>query len=96
MGNVFDGIKNDAVTEKFRKCNAYSKPECSECWARLYCSGGCAANAYHATGDVNGVYSYGCDLFKKRMECAIAVNVDALLSGSGERKSDCGDCAECG
>ena len=46
-----------------------------DCWARLYCSGGCAANAYHATGSVRGVYADGCDLFRKRMECAIAVAV---------------------
>ena len=48
---------------------------CRDCWARLYCSGGCAANAYHATGSVKGVYEKGCDLFKKRMECAIMLAV---------------------
>lgn len=75
MGNVFDGIseQGEKVRAAFRRCNAYSKPECDDCWARLYCSGGCAANAWHATGDVNGVYEYGCDLFRHRMECALAV-----------------------
>lgn len=79
MGDVFNGVTNAAVRDKFKRCNVYSKPECADCWARLYCSGGCAANSYHATGDINGIYSYGCDLFKKRMQCAIAVNASALI-----------------
>ena len=73
MGNVWDGVKNIAMQEKFRSCNAYSRPECKDCWAKLYCSGGCAANAYHATGDISGIYEYGCKLFRKRMECAIMI-----------------------
>lgn len=79
MGDVFNGVTNTAVRDKFKRCNVYSKPECADCWARLYCSGGCAANSYHATGDINGIYSYGCELFKKRMQCAIAVNASALI-----------------
>lgn len=73
MGNIWDGVTNTAMQEKFRKCNVYSRPECKDCWAKLYCSGGCAANAYHATGDITGVYEYGCKLFRKRMECAIMI-----------------------
>ena len=79
MGNVWDGVKNIELREKFRKCNVYSRPECRDCWAKLYCSGGCAANAYHATGDINGIYEYGCELFKKRMECAIMIQVHKAL-----------------
>jgi len=79
MGNVWDGVKNTELREKFRKCNVYSRPECKDCWAKLYCSGGCAANAYHATGDINGIYEYGCELFKKRMECAIMIQVHKAL-----------------
>ncbi len=79
MGNVWDGVKNLELREKFRKCNVYSRPECKDCWAKLYCSGGCAANAYHATGDINGIYEYGCELFKKRMECAIMIQVHKAL-----------------
>ena len=71
MGNVWDGVTNEAMREKFASCNVYSRPQCQDCWAKLYCSGGCAANAYHAQGDITGVYEYGCELFKKRMECAI-------------------------
>ena len=73
MGNVWDGVTNTTMQEKFRGCNAYSRPECNDCWAKLYCSGGCAANAYHATGDITGIYEYGCKLFRKRMECAIMI-----------------------
>ena len=75
LGNVFDGIKNTAVQDEFRHCNAYARAECKDCWAKLYCSGGCAANAYHATGSIGGVYEYGCRLFKKRIECAVMMQV---------------------
>ena len=75
MGNIWDGVTNTDMQEKFRKCNVYSRRECDDCWARLYCSGGCAANAYHASGDINGVYEYGCELFRKRMECAIMLKI---------------------
>lgn len=76
MGDIWNGVKRTDIRDKFKKCNAYSRKECEECWARLYCSGGCAANAYNAAGDINGVYPYGCDLFKKRIECAIMLRVD--------------------
>lgn len=79
LGNIFDGVTNTDIVNEFMECNVYSREECHDCWARLYCSGGCAANAYHATGSVKGVYEYGCELFKKRMECAIMAEVDRLL-----------------
>ena len=75
LGNVFDGVTNNGIREDFRSCNVYARPECKDCWAKLYCSGGCAANAYHATGSIRGIYKYGCELFKKRMECAIMMQV---------------------
>ena len=75
LGDVWNGVNNVEMTDKFRTCNVYSRQECRECWARLYCSGGCAANAYHASGSVNGIYEKGCELFKKRMECAIWLEV---------------------
>ncbi len=75
LGDIWHGVQNTAVQEEFAACNVYAREECRDCWARLYCSGGCAANAYHATGSVRGVYRTGCDLFRKRMECAIAVAV---------------------
>ena len=79
LGNVWDGVKNTEAQDDFAACNVYSRPECRDCWARLYCSGGCAANAYHSTGSVRGVYKYGCELFKKRMECAIMLEVAKTL-----------------
>ena len=79
LGDVFGGVTNTAVQNEFMDCNVYARPACRDCWARLYCSGGCAANAYHATGSVRGIYEYGCDLFRKRMECAIMVQVARLL-----------------
>ena len=75
LGDIFSGVSNTAIQNEFAACNVYARPECHDCWARLYCSGGCAANAYHSTGSIRGVYQYGCDLFRKRMECAIMVAV---------------------
>ena len=75
LGNVWDGITNTALRDEFKTCNAYARPDCEQCWAKLYCSGGCPANAYHATGAITGIYEYGCKLFRKRMECAIMMKV---------------------
>ena len=79
LGDIWNGVTHPERQDQFRSCNVYSHPECKDCWARLYCAGGCAANAYHATGSVNGVYEYGCELFKKRMECAIMVEITKQL-----------------
>lgn len=79
LGNVWDGVNNSKIQNEFLACNVYSRPECADCWAKLYCSGGCAANAYHATGSINGIYEYGCKLFRKRMECAIMLEVSKSL-----------------
>lgn len=79
LGNIWDGVTNKDVQAEFAACNVYAHPECHNCWARLYCSGGCAANAYHATGSVTGVYENGCKLFRKRMECAIMVAIARAL-----------------
>ncbi|MGM9971371.1 MAG: thioether cross-link-forming SCIFF peptide maturase [Anaeroplasmataceae bacterium] len=78
LGNIWDGVNNKTIQQEFASCNVYAKEECNDCWARLYCSGGCAANAYHATGSVKGVYKAGCELFRKRIECAIMVAVSEL------------------
>ena len=79
LGDVWNGVDNTEIQNEFLECNVYARPECRDCWARLYCSGGCAANAYHATGSVKGVYKFGCDLFRKRMECAIMVAIARQL-----------------
>ncbi|MBP3706358.1 MAG: thioether cross-link-forming SCIFF peptide maturase [Clostridia bacterium] len=75
LGDIWQGVTKPDVQDKFRSQNAYARKECKDCWAKLYCSGGCAANAYHATGDVSGIYEYGCQLFKKRIECAVMMQV---------------------
>ncbi len=79
MGNIWKGVTNTEKQNEFKLCNAYARPECKDCWAKLYCSGGCAANAYHATGSINGIYEYGCKLFKKRIECAVMMQVEKSL-----------------
>ena len=76
LGDIWNGVTNTAVRSEFGDCNVYAREECRDCWARLYCAGGCAANAYHATGSVRGVYEDGCKLFRKRLECAIMLKVE--------------------
>ena len=73
LGDIWQGVTNEALREEFRSCNAYAREDCKDCWAKLYCSGGCAANAYHASGSIRGIYEPGCELFKKRIECAIMI-----------------------
>ena len=75
LGNIYDGITNDSICDEFKSCNVYSHEECADCFAKLYCSGGCAANAYHTTSSITGVYDLGCQLHKKRIECAIMLKV---------------------
>ena len=75
LGNIWDGVSNTEIQNEFKLCNAYARPECIDCWAKLYCSGGCAANSYHASGKITGLYEYGCELFKKRIECAVMIQV---------------------
>ena len=75
LGDIWNGIENKEILEQFNECNVYSHKECKDCFAKLYCSGGCAANAYHSTGSVNGVYEFGCELHRKRIECAIMLKV---------------------
>lgn len=75
LGNIYDGIVNEQICDEFKGCNVYSHKECNDCFAKLYCSGGCAANAYHTTGSINGIYELGCQLHRKRIECAIMIKV---------------------
>ena len=75
LGDIWNGVKNKNVLEQFENCNVYSHKECKDCFAKLYCSGGCAVNAYHSTGSVSGVYEFGCELHRKRIECAVMLKV---------------------
>ncbi len=73
MGNVTEGVTNTQTRELFSGCNVYAKEKCRDCFARFYCSGGCAANAYNFHGDIHETYEIGCELQKKRVECAIMI-----------------------
>ena len=73
MGNVDEGVKNTEIRDEFKCCNVYAKEKCRNCFARFYCSGGCAANAYNFSNDILGAYDIGCELQKKRIECAIMI-----------------------
>ena len=75
LGDVRHGITNKGLRDEFNSWDIYTRPKCRGCWARLYCSGGCAANAYNDTGSIGDVYELGCELFKKRLECAIMIKV---------------------
>ena len=73
MGNVDEGITNTKIREEFKACNVYSKEKCKNCFAKFYCSGGCAANSYNFHGNINDTYDLGCELQRKRVECAIMI-----------------------
>ena len=79
LGNVRDGIKREDTVDKFRQVNVYAKPACKTCFARYYCSGGCAANAWNFSGDLCGEYEIGCELMRKRTECAIGLEAERLI-----------------
>ena len=73
MGNVDEGITKPEIADHFRDCNVYTKEKCKNCFAKFYCSGGCAANGYKLCGSINDVYEVGCELERKRVECAIMI-----------------------
>lgn len=73
MGNVDEGITRADIRDKFQNSNVYAKEKCRECFAKFYCSGGCAANAYNFHGNINDVYEIGCQMQRKRVECAIMI-----------------------
>ncbi|MFX3625027.1 MAG: thioether cross-link-forming SCIFF peptide maturase [Ectobacillus sp.] len=75
VGDIWVGITKPEIQRQFKECSCYSKPECQDCWAKLYCSGGCPANALHTTGSLKGTYKFSCDIFRKRIECAMIVKV---------------------
>ena len=73
LGNVDEGIVRPDICEQFKNCNVYAKEKCQECFSRFYCSGGCAANSYNFTGRIDDVYEIGCQLQRKRVECALMI-----------------------
>ena len=84
MGNVEDGTFNPEMKKEFAAAHIYTKPDCRECWARFYCSGGCNANNYEHMGDILKSYKIACELEKKRLECAIMLKVARLDKDSEE------------
>lgn len=86
LGNVDDGITNTEVRDEFKLCNVYAKDKCRDCFARFYCSGGCAANSYNFHGSITDAYDIGCAMQKKRIECAIMIK--AALADDGEEASE--------
>lgn len=87
MGTVDTGVTNTALRDQFKNCNVYSKEKCKNCFARFYCSGGCAANSYNFHGNINDTYDLGCELQRKRVECAIMIKA-ALAEEDGEEKEN--------
>ena len=83
LGDVYHGIQNEPLRDEFKLCNVYARKECHDCFAKLYCSGGCTANAYHSTGSLTGTYKLGCDLHRKRIECAIMLKVAEAMDQVG-------------
>ncbi len=80
MGTVFDGVDNLEKQKEFKACNVYAKDDCKACWAKFYCSGGCSANAFNYNGSISSVYEMGCDLERKRVECAIFLKAKEMVS----------------
>jgi len=75
VGNIFSGVERTELCDEFRQTHVLTKEDCRACWARFYCSGGCHANAHAYNGTIKTPYQMGCKLQKKRLECAIAVQV---------------------
>ncbi len=73
LGNVDTGVTNTAIRDEFKLCNVYAKEKCRDCFARFYCSGGCAANSYNFHGSITDAYDIGCQMQKKRIECAVMI-----------------------
>ena len=78
LGNIYDGIKNQNIVQEFKEAHIYNKPICKKCWARFYCSGGCQANNFNFNGDIHVPYEIGCEMQKKRIECAIALKTKIM------------------
>ena len=81
LGDVYNGVENQVLPQQFRQTHVMKKKECSTCWARLYCSGGCHANAHQFNGTIEEPYKIGCELQKKRLECAIMIQAIRAIEG---------------
>lgn len=93
LGNVDEGVTNTKIRDEFKLCNVYAKEKCRDCFARFYCSGGCAANSYNFHGSITDAYDIGCEMQKKRIECAIMIKAaladdapETLQGGAAEKE----------
>lgn len=93
IGNVWDGVMNTKLRDEFKACNVYAKDKCRDCFARFYCSGGCAANSYKFHGSINDAYDIGCELERKRVECAIMIKAAEADEPDGTDASEQADYA---
>ena len=89
LGNVDEGITHPEICNEFKLCNVYAKDKCRDCFARFYCSGGCAANSYNFHGSITDAYDIGCEMQKKRIECSIMIK--AALADENEVKENCNE-----
>ena len=87
LGNVDEGIVNTELRDEFKLCNVYAKPKCRECFARFYCSGGCAANSWNFHGSLTDAYDIGCEMQKKRIECAIMIKAAEMMDSAAEKEN---------
>ena len=90
MGNLEEGTFDQAKKANFAKAHIYTKPDCRECWARFYCSGGCNANNYQYAGDIRKAHKLSCEIEKKRLECAIvmkAIRMEQAEQAAAESNS---------
>ncbi len=84
LGDVWEGVTNTVLPKEFRQAHVLNKDDCSKCWARFYCSGGCHANAQLMHGDIYQPYEIGCELQKKRLECALMIQAKLALTEAGK------------
>ncbi len=85
VGDVWSGVTRTDLVDEFKAVSVYTKEKCRDCFARYFCSGGCAANSWHFNGTVNGTYDLGCEMERKRVECALMLKaVEAELAEAAE------------
>ncbi len=80
LGTLAEGVTERSLPEQFRQAHVLNKPACRECWARFYCSGGCHANAQLFNGSILEPYRIGCELQKKRLECALMIQASLAMA----------------
>ena len=85
---MFTGVHNTELQDEFKLCNVYARKECHDCFAKMFCSGGCTANAFHSTGSLTGTYELGCELHRKRIECAIMLQAAGAVPPDAFREDE--------